>query len=73
MDNISITRTSNQIDELEKQVQGMDAIDEIPNSITREAIQEIPEMRARPEKYKRYSNFRDVLKETLETEDGKIL
>lgn len=37
----------------------------IPNAETQAAIQEIQEMRAHPEAYKRYSNFRDVLQEVL--------
>lgn len=37
----------------------------VPNSETQAAIQEIKEMKAHPERYKRYSSFGDALKEAL--------
>lgn len=38
----------------------------VPNAETKAALQEIKEMRAHPEKYKRYGSFGDALKEALE-------
>ena len=38
---------------------------EIPNSVTAEAMDEFDEMMANPDKYKRYSSFKDALNEVL--------
>ena len=37
----------------------------VPNSDTREALQELKEMEEHPEKYKRYHSFREALNEVL--------
>lgn len=37
----------------------------VPNADTREALQEYRDMKEHPERYKRYSNFGDALKESL--------
>lgn len=39
---------------------------EVPNSETKAAFMEIQEMKEHPERYKRYANFADALKEALE-------
>ncbi|MBE6954474.1 MAG: type II toxin-antitoxin system RelB/DinJ family antitoxin [Ruminococcaceae bacterium] len=38
---------------------------DVPNSATREALDELHEMMAHPEKYKRYGSFTDALSEVL--------
>lgn len=38
---------------------------EIPNSVTRKAMDEYFEMQTNPQKYKRYSSFKDALNEVL--------
>lgn len=37
----------------------------VPNADTRAALQEFQDMKEHPERYKRYSNFRDAMKEAL--------
>ena len=37
----------------------------VPNEETRAALQELKDMEEHPEKYKRYSSFRDALNEVL--------
>ncbi len=37
----------------------------VPNSETKAALREIQDMRAHPEKYKRYSSFSEALREVL--------
>lgn len=38
---------------------------EVPNAVTVEAMREYEEMKKDPEKYKRYSSFRDAMNEVL--------
>lgn len=38
----------------------------VPNADTRAALQEFQEMKEHPERYKRYGNFREALRETIE-------
>ena len=38
---------------------------EVPNAQTRAALDEYYEMKARPEKYKRYSSFKELMDEVL--------
>ena len=38
----------------------------VPNAETRAALDELKEMKENPEKYKRYSSFKDALREILE-------
>ena len=38
----------------------------IPNEETKEALNEYYEMKAHPEKYKRYSSFREAMEEVLD-------
>lgn len=38
---------------------------DIPNAATAAALDEYAEMRADPQKYKRYASFRDAMKEVL--------
>lgn len=43
---------------------------ENPNAETMAAMNEYYEMKAHPEKYKRYSSFRDAMKDVLEDQDA---
>lgn len=43
---------------------------ENPNAETMAAMNEYFEMKAHPEKYKRYSSFRDAMNEVLEDKDA---